>query len=224
MTLSANYTGNRYTEPVEQLSDFDSWTVGVQATYLWKPKWTLLTEFRYTLTRYPQNAPLDSTTQYALVGGEFALNPRLTGSLRFGAAMKSFDSGGKQTSPYAETTTVYRSTARSTVTWTNRFGFEEPFSVGDERLVYRSSIQYLYAFTPRLRGSAAVNLIHELDTNGATGLDVAQDTFDATVGVDYQWTKDLSVNASYSFTLLNSNIEFTSYYRNRISVGASYAF
>ena len=47
---------------------------------------------------------------------------------------------------------------------------------------------------------------------------------DATLGIDYQMTKDLSLNASYTFTLLNSNIENTSYYRNRVSVGGTYAF
>jgi hypothetical protein len=224
MSFTVNYAGNRYTEVAEQVSDFDNITVGVQATYLWKPRWSLLTEFRHSVIQYPKNAPLYASTEYLLVGTDFALNPRLTGSLRIGAAMKQFDSGGKQTSPYAETTTIYRSTARSTVSWANRFGFEEPFSPDDQRLVYRSTIQYIYAFTPRIRGSAAVNLIHELTTNDKTNTDLAQDTFDATLGLDYQMTRDLSLNASYTFTLVNSNVDLASYYRSRISVGASYAF
>jgi hypothetical protein len=224
MTLSASYAGNRYTEVAEQVSDYDNLTVGIQATYLWKPRWTLLTEYRHSQYVYSNNPILDSQTDYLLIGAEFAINPRLTGSVRLGGARRVFDVGGEQTTPYAETTTTYRSTARSSVVWTNRFGFEESFSPQDERLVYRSTIQYLYAFSPRLRGSASVNLIHEINTNETTGIEVAQDTFDATIGLDYQMTKDLGLFANYSFTLLNSNLDFTSYYRNRVSIGASYAF
>jgi hypothetical protein len=224
MTLSTNYAGNRYTEAAEQTGDYDNWTVGVQATYLWKARLSLLTEFRHSLIQYSQNSSLNASTDYLLVGGDFALNPRLAGSIRVGVARKSFEAGGTQATPYAETTTIYRSTARSSVSWLNRFGFEEAFSPEQKRLVYRSTIAYLYAFTPRLRGTAAINLIHEILTNDKTDLDIGQDTFDANLGLDYQWTRDLSVNAGYSFTLVDSSVENTSYFRNRVSVGASYAF
>jgi len=117
------------------------------------------------------------------------------------------------------------------VTWTNRFGFEEPQSPQEERLVYRSNIGYNYMFTPHLRSSANLSLIHELQSIEGSDT-IARDTFECTLGLEYQLSKTFSLNASYTFTLLNSNIETNEatgsqspdYYRNRIFVGGQYSF
>ena len=221
---TASYAGNRYTETVEEVGNYDQWTLGIEARYLWKPRWTLIAEARHSMTTYDQQPTLDSTTEYLLVGSEFILNPRLSGSLRMGMSTKRFDVGSSQTAPYVESSVMYRSTARSTITWTNRFGFEEVGSPDEERLVYRSTIGYNYAFTPRLRGSANVNLIHEISTNKVTDVEFAQDTFDSTIGLDYQITKRFGLNASYAFTLVNSNTGLSDYSRNRIYFGGQISF
>jgi hypothetical protein len=223
-TLTTSYAGNLYTDKTEQIGNFNQWTLGLEARYLWKPRWTLLAEVRHSMTKYDQQPVLDSTSEYLLVGSEFILNPRLTGSLRFGASSKRFDVGSSQTAPYVESSVSYRSTARSTILWTNRFGFEEAGSPDEERLVYRSTIGYNYAFTPRLRASANVNLLHEITSNKKTNIDFAQDTFDSTIGLDYQVTKRFGLNASYAFTLVNSNTGVSDYYRNRIYFGGQIEF
>jgi hypothetical protein len=223
-TFSISYSGNRYTEKTEQVNNYDQWTFGLEARYLWKPRWTLLAEVRHNITTYDQQPRLDSTTDYFLVGTEFILSARLTGSLRLGMNFKQFDVGNNQSAPYVESTVVYRSTARSTISWNNRFGFEEAGSPDEERLVYRSTIAYTYAFTPRLRGVANVNLLHEITTNTVTNTDFAQDTFDSTIGLDYQITKRFGLNASYAFTIVNSNTGTSDYYRNRIYFGGQLNF
>jgi hypothetical protein len=219
-----SYNGERYTETTEQTGNSDDITAGLELRFLWKPRWTLLTEYRHSMITYEKNPTLDSQTDYLLVGSEFVINPRLTGSLRFGASHKRFEQGSGQTAPYAETTLSYQSTKRSQITWTNRFGFEEAGSPDDERLVYRSSLGYSYAITPHLRGSASVNILHEITTNKRTNTEFAQDTFDATLSLIYEVTRDFNLNASYSFTLVNSNVGTTDYYRNRITFGGEYAF
>jgi hypothetical protein len=223
-TASLSYTGLGFTEVIEQGGDYDIWTFGLEGRYLWKPRWTLLAEVRHAITKYPNNPRLDATTEYLLVGSEFILSPRLTGSLRVGMNFKSFEVGNKQSAPYVESAVSYRSTARSSVTWTNRFGFEESSSPDEERLVYRSTIGYSYAFTPRLRGSANINLVHEITNNTATNSEFAQDTFDSTLGLDYQVTKRFGLNASYVFTITSSNTGVADYYRNRIYFGGQLNF
>jgi hypothetical protein len=223
-TVSTSYAGNRYTDKSEEVSNYDQWTLGIEARYLWKPRWTLLAEVRHALVRYEFQPQLDSTTEYFLVGSEFILNRRLSGSLRLGMNFKQFDVGSKQSAPYLESSVSYRSTARSSITWINRFGFEEAFSPNEERLVYRSTIAYSYAFTPRLRASAAVNLLHEFSTNTVTNVEVASDTFDSNIGLDYQLTKRFGLNASYAFTIVNSSVGVTDYYRNRIYFGGQLSF
>lgn len=224
LSLTGNYSGNRYTEKTEQTGDFDEFTTGLEARYLWSPRWTLLAEYRHSATTYLNRNDLDSTTEYLLLGSEFIINPRLSGTLRFGGALKSFDVGNSQTAPYVESSVMYRSTARSSVSWTNRFGFEEPGSPNEERLVYRSTVSFNYMFTPKLRGSIGANLVHELTTNSETNVDVAQDTGEATLALEYQWTRRFSLNGSYTFTLVNTNTGLIDYYRNRVFIGGQYTF
>jgi hypothetical protein len=90
--------------------------------------------------------------------------------------------------------------------------------------VYRTSISYGYLFTARLRGSIAANLTHEISTSKSTGAEFAQDTFDTNIGLDYRVSKDFSVNLGYNFTIVNSNVGVTDYYRNRITFGGQYEF
>lgn len=224
LTGTASYSGNRYTEKLEQTGNYDEWTFGLEGRYLWKPRWTLLAEVRQAQIAYPESPTIDATTTFALIGTEFVLNRRLSGSLRLGSSLKQFKTGDPQIAPYLESTVTYLSTARSSIVWTNRFGFEEVSSPDDERLVYRSTISYQYAFTPRLRGSASVNLIHEIQTNTLTNTEFAQDTFDSNLGLDYQVTRKFNVNLGYSFTITNSNTKVSDYYRNRISFGGQYTF
>jgi hypothetical protein len=51
---TASYAGNRYTEKVEEVGNYDQWTLGIEARYLWKPRWTLLAEVRHSMTTYDQ--------------------------------------------------------------------------------------------------------------------------------------------------------------------------
>jgi hypothetical protein len=224
LTGTFSYNGERYTEKAEQSGDSDEFTGGLELRYLWQPRWTLLTEYRHSMITYPNQSVLDSQTDYLLVGSEFIINPRLTGSLRFGVAMKRFEEGGSQTAPYAETTLTYQSTKRSVITWSNRFGFEEAALPGDERLVYRSTLGYNYAITPRMRGSAAVTILHEITTNKNNDSEFAQDTFDANLGLEYEVSRNFSLNLGYSFTLVNSNVGISDYYRNRVTFGGEYVF
>ncbi|MEQ1860804.1 MAG: outer membrane beta-barrel protein, partial [Chthoniobacteraceae bacterium] len=223
-TFTTNFSANRYTEMTEQTGDFDEVTFGLEGRYLWKPRWTLLAELRYGMTTYLNRTDLDSTTQYFLVGSEFILSPRLSGSMRFGGAVKSFELGDTQVAPYVESSVMYRSTARSSVTWNNRFGFEEPGSPNQERLVYRGTIGYNYAFSPRLHGNLGVNLVHEISTTKGSDTDNVVDNFEATLGLQYEWTRQFSLSGSYVFNLSNTNAPNSDYYRSRVTLAGQYNF
>jgi len=221
---TANYSSNRYTDSTEQSGDFDEYTFGIEARYLWQPRLTLLAEVRHAITTYANRVDLDSKTNYLLFGGEFTLSQRLTGSLRLGGAIKSFDTGDAQTAPYVESTVSYRSTSRSSITWTNRFGFEEPQAATQERLVYRANIAYRYTFSPQIQGNIGANIIHEITSDQLSDVENAVDTFELAFGLDYQVSRDFSLSGTYTFTLSNTNTPENDYYRNRISVGGQYNF
>lgn len=225
LSATGNFSSYHYTEQIEQSGNFDEYTFGLEASYLWKPRWTLMAEYRHAWTAYENRTDIDSTTDYLLLGTQFILSPRLSGSLRAGAAHKQFElSSDAQTAPYVESTVSYRSTARSQISWTNRFGFEETQDVNSERLVYRAGINYSYMFSPRVQGIAGINLVHELVTNKLSDDKFATDTFEATLGFEYNLSRNFLINGSYSLTLLNSNFKASDYYRNRLFLGGQYSF
>jgi hypothetical protein len=225
LSLTGNFSGNRYTEKVEQIGDFNELTFGLEARYLWKARWTLLAEYRHGMTDYLNRDDLDASTNYLLVGSEFIISPRLSGSLRMGEAIKTFEStGDSQSAPYVESSVTYRSTARSSVQWNNRFGFEEPASPDEERLVYRSTISYNYAFTPHLRATVGANLLHEITTSQSTDVKTGQDTVEISLGFEYEMTRRFNLNGSYTFTLVNTNTGLSDYYRDRVFFGGEYTF
>lgn len=225
MSVSGSLNSNYFFEELEQIGNYQELIFGTEARYLWSPRYTFLVEYRHSMTSYEQNQVLNSSTDYLLVGTEFIINRRLSGSLRLGASMRSFELGAASTTaPYFETSLNYRTSSRSVLQWTNRFGFEEPNAPNEERLVLRSGLVYSYAFTPRLRGSASLNFLRTTSSLGGGTEDIQQLILDSTLALDYTLTEDFSLNCSYSFTNLTSTLENTDYYRNRIFVGAEYRF
>jgi len=225
MSVSGSLNSQHFFEEFEQVGNYNELILATEARYLWSPRYTFLVEYRHSMTDYEVNTPLNSSTDYLLLGMEMVINRRLSGSLRAGASMRAFEtSGGSSTAPYFETSVSYRTSSRSVLQWNNRFGFEEPGGPNEERLVLRSGLIYSYAFTPRLRGSASINLLRTTATFGGGAEEIEQLIFDSHLGLDYTLTEHLSLNCSYSFTNVTSTLPNTDYYRNRVFVGAEYRF
>ncbi|MEO8352090.1 MAG: hypothetical protein ABI680_10180, partial [Chthoniobacteraceae bacterium] len=150
-TGSGSYNFLRYTEPIQEQSNYDAVTVGLQASYLMSPRYSVLAEYRHNMVSYPLSELRNSFTEFLIVGTEFTLNRRLTGSLRLGESIRTFETGGgSASSPYMEASLKYRTSPRSQLQFNSRFGFEEPPGPDQERQVLRTGIQYQYSFTPRL--------------------------------------------------------------------------
>ena len=133
LTGSLTYNTLSYTEKLEETGNYGESVVGVEARYLWNPRYTFLTEYRHSMIGYANTPARDSTTDSLLLGTEFTINRRLTGSLRVGGSIRSFDvSGSSSLKPHVESALTYRTTARSLLQWTNRFGFEEPNAPGED--------------------------------------------------------------------------------------------
>jgi hypothetical protein len=155
---------------------------------------------------------------------EFRLSQRASGSLRLGDAARTFkDSGKTVTTPYAEMNLAYRLATASVLNVNARFGFEEPFSPEQERVVWRTGLSFVQVFTPRLNAVANINYLHEITTSPGVE-DFTSDTFDGTVRLEYTINRRFSLNAAYTYTQRVTNIGTIDYYRNRISLGGQYNF
>lgn len=213
-----------YQEKAQQSGDYNSTVFGTEMRYLWSPRLTVLGELRYSQTKYDQAPDHDTTTTYLLLGFEAKLSARLSGTLRLGESMQEFvDSGEKSSTPYLEGTVAYILSPTASLNLNGRFGFEEPNSPGQQRLVYRMGLNFTKAFTPRLNGVASGTYLHE--RSSAEGVeDSISDTFDGSVRLEYQVTRRFSLNTSLSYTTLHASEKFRDYFRTRFFIGGDYTF
>lgn len=223
--LSLTDNALAFQEKAEQTGDYNETIFGTELRYLWSPLLTLVGEVRYSSITYDQNPTLDSNTAFLLVGGEFRLSQRISGSVRVGNAFRTFVNGGEGAStPYAETSVAYRLAPASIVNWSMRFGFEEPSLAGQERLVWRSGLSFLQVFTSRLSGIANVNYLHETTTSPGVQTEFTSDTLDGSLRLEYTVSKRFSLSATYTYTQRATSAGFIDYYRNRFFIGGQYTF
>ncbi len=222
-SISANALN--YSEPAQQVSNYLETLFGTEARYLWSPRLTVLVEGRYGLTMYPNSPTLESRTAYALMGAEYRYSARLSGTVRAGLSQRTFvETGESSISPYLETTTSWRVLPTAFVTWNNRFGFEEPPDASSQVQSFRTGLSFINAFSARLRGSAGFTYISRTTTNELAESEITEQTVDANLGVEYQWSRRLSLNGVYSYTDVFSTTKVSDYYRNRIFFGLEYSF
>jgi len=223
--LSFTDNGLFFEEKTQQTGNYNETVFGTELRYLWSPQLTLLGELRYSAVSYPDNPFVDSHSAFILVGGEFRLSQRASGSVRIGNAIRTFDMGGESAStPYAEMNVAYRLATASVINANMRFGFEEPLAPGQERLVWRSSLGFVQVFTSRLNGLLSLNYLHETTTSPGSDEEFTSDTFDGTLRLEYTISKRFSLNASYTYTQRATSVGFIDYYRNRFFFGGQYNF
>ncbi len=158
---SISYNGLGYQESTQQINDYRETTFGTELRYLWSPRFTLLGELRYTDSKHPQDSTQDTTTAFALIGGEWTLSRRFTAALRVGNSYETYtDTSSKASSPYLEGNLDYRLAKGTTVSWNARYGFENSGSANARTKVARTGLVLTQIFSPRLQGSLSVNLVH----------------------------------------------------------------
>lgn len=249
---SVSYNTILYQEKAQTADNYGTTTFGTELRYLFSPRLTLLGELRYSSDSHDNSAALDTTSYYALIGGELSLSRRFTASLRLGEVVEEFSgSGDKESAPYLEATVNYRIAQQTILSWNGRYGFEEAGAPNTRTLVGRSGLQLTQIFTPRFQGVLSVNLLHStatatseipntVTTTNADGTttttptgstrthsvttESVQDTVDASLGFYYTLDRHWSLNLTYSYTMVMGPESTFDYYRQRIFLGAAYQF
>lgn len=248
---SVTYDTLLYQDNGPSADNYASTTFGTELRYLFSPRLTLLGELRYNSDSHNNTAALDTTTYYALIGGELTLSRRFSASLRIGETVQEFsDSGDKQSSPYLEATLNYRLAQQTILAWNARYGYEESGAVNTRTLVARSGLQLTQIFSPRFQGTLTVNYLHnnskftgpvadavpvsadgtQTTTTGTTPgthnvtIETTDDTIDTSLGFYYTLDRHWSLNLTYTYTMFMGAESTTDYYRQRIFLGAAYQF
>ena len=104
----------------------------------------------------------DSRTHFALAGFYHNFDPRLSVSLRGGAEFRDYESDGSKTGPYFEGTLTYAVAKQTSISWTSRYGIEEPDVVlSQERNTFRTGVLAKHDFTPKISATLGANYEHD---------------------------------------------------------------
>jgi hypothetical protein len=134
-------------------------------------------------------------------------------------------SSGESSSPYFELTANYAVGKQTSVTWTSRYGIEEPDIPGQPgRTTYRTGLDAKHNWTARISSRLAVFYGH--DHYGPQGASPAfdEDSIDAALSLRYSITRYLGVQVGYNYTEVASELPTRGYTRNRFYGGADFSF
>ncbi|CAN5402468.1 hypothetical protein BH20VER3_BH20VER3_01120 [soil metagenome] len=203
-------------------------TFGNEFRYLLLPTTTVVGEYRYQIIAF-DTALRDSTTHFVLGGGDHSFNPRFNISVRGGVQFREFEEFGDRTSPYGEATLNYALGERSSVSWSNRYGLDQPDVPGSaSRTTYRTGVRGQYAFSPRFSTTVGGFYQHDENEGIVTPFSVVpaftEDSIDLALGVRYEFNRTFAGLAGYNHTEVLSDITLREYERNRYYLGLNASF
>ncbi len=227
---SYNFSANYYLESDlnDNLGNI-SQTLAQSVLWLWKPKTTLVAEYRANAINY-YSADLNQFGNYFLVGFDQIFNPRFFWNARLGAQLNlnnnPVDGNSTYIGPFMESTLRYQFRPASAVSWIMRYGTEQSglFDVS-QRQTFRTGITLNHAFTARISGVVSVNYLNNYYSQGDVISAFNENIVDAAVGLSYRFNRFVSFETGYQFTIdIAPEDTGRNYTRNIVFVGANFAF
>ena len=229
---SYNLTTYLYQNSIEaaQQNRFEH-LIGEQLRYMLLPTVTLVAEYRFGYISYetPNTSSnvatnANSYSHFLLAGADATLSPRLSITFRGGAELRTFltTSGMETTYPYAESTLTYEYLRSCFLQWYNRLGLEQSdFAIGKYKEVYRTGIRVDHTFGQKMKANASIYYSYN---QYQPPFSFTENDLDINTTVSYAIRRSLSVQAGYTLTRVFSTIVPQNYYKNKIFLGASFAF
>ena len=206
-----------------------SQTVSQSINWLWKPKTTLLGEYRINPTTYFE-ADLDQLSNFFLVGFDQIFNPKAFWNFRFGAQVNfnnnQTDGSSIYVGPYMESTFRYQFGPASSLAWNMRYGTEAS-GLNDvtQRQTFRTGITLAHSLSPRLTANLGFNYQCNYYDQANVISSFIENIIDVSLGVTFKINRNVSLQAGYQFIIdiAPQQIE-REYNRNVAFVGANFAF
>ena len=227
-------------DSVGMLQDRVENTFGNEFRFLLTPVTALIGEYRLELVHYTQaQNPLDSTTHFVLGGFDHTFNPRLNVTVHAGAQFRSYSDGGTRNSPYVEGNLNYTVGRRTTLSWINHYGLEEPDVVNSQNpTVFRTGLEGKFNLTPRISTTLGVYYVHSDYPESTTPLSLGgiiigettvpaftQDEFDGAIELRFAISPLIGAQLGYHYTDVTSDsVVGQTYHRNRVFGGFNVTF
>jgi len=221
--LSLSYASTYYISSNQQANSFSQVTYGDEIRYLFSPTYTFVAEGRYAPISYGMDKTRAGDSYFLLGGVDLTLSRRLSGTIRLGEQLRTFEeSGVAKSSPFLELSSNYVLARATSLQWSAHYGLEEPPDATATVEVLRSGLNLSYAVTPRLVANLGSNLVHEVMTDQS--VQTVQNTVEATIGLTYSLSRKWTFSLSYTYDTLFSAGVAEDYYRNRIFLTGNCAF
>jgi len=211
--------GVYYKDPGQNGGDSTTQVVGQSVRYQFSRLVTGVVEARASQVQY-NSTTSDANIYYLLTGADVTLSRRLTATGRVGATLRDQDSSDSSM-PYAEGSLNYSLTRTSQIGANFRYGYNDNGSTGQQSTTStRAGISYTQALTARLRGTLSLNG----SFNEASDTTPRDDTVSGAAGVQYDFSKYLSLFANYNHIQEFSSNSSQEYSKNVYYVGATYSY
>ena len=230
-TTTLSVSGMEYLQSTSQQNNFMETVLGQSVNYRIGPRTTGVLEVRGGQVTYTSGTG-DSTSQYFLGGVDFLFSQRFTGTLRVGEEYRQYAQANTPTaaSPYLESALTYGYGRASSVNWTSRYGFEENSqNITRRQQTFRSGITVNQVISAKFVLLLGLNYTHSMmsavsGVQSATDSASNQDNVTASLGAQYQVTRNVKVFGNYQHTKILTNQAWTTYSKDTLFLGVSYQF
>ncbi len=180
-------------------------TVSQSVNWLWKPKTTLLVEYRINPIIY-FDADLNQLGHYMLLGFDQVFNPRAFWNFRIGAQVNfnnnQTDGQSIYVGPFMESIFRYQLGPASYVSWNMRYGTEAS-GLNDvtQRQTFRTGLILSHLITQRLSVNIGMNYQINYYDQANVIQSFTENIIQASVGMTFKVTRSLSLQAGYQYII-----------------------
>jgi Putative beta-barrel porin 2 len=225
-TTSYTVDGIAYEDgEVSAAEDRLSHLIAQQFSYAVTRNTSVVGEYRYRHTTYRNSDGRDFGSHFVLAGIDQAWSQRFTGSFRAGAEFFSSDRTSS-TAPYAEVALNYAVARRTQARWFGSLGYDAA-ELGNfsSRYSVRTGATLNHQFTKRFGANAGLQYVYsDFDSNTAGTDSLTEHSMLLSAGLRYQVLENLSVDANYNYSILNSDDDTRNFQRNNVSLGVTASF
>lgn len=223
-TSSLTVDGITYEDDsVSGLEDRLSVLISQQFSYAMTQLTSLAAEYRYRITDYSDRDDVDAQSHFVLAGVDHAWSERSTGSFRVGAEFFKSDRS-ENTSPYGEVAFNYMVARQTTARWFGSVGYDASEIGGfDTRYSVRTGVNVNHQVNKRVGVNGGLSYAYSTFDGGAD-TDVTEHTLLLSTGISYQMLENLSLDARYSYSILQSDDSLREFDRNNVSLGITASF
>lgn len=213
---------------IASLEDRITHTFAEALSYKLSRTTALSVEYRYATTNYNNDTPgvpsPDYHSHFLLAGIDQAWSTTTRAGLRVGAEFYESERTSK-TAPYVEGSISHNISRNTNVRLYGQVGFDgSELGSYDSRYSYRTGITASNQVTRDLTATGGVHYVHSTFSGNDTVTGYSENEVNLSLGLNYSITRNVGVEAGYSYTTIGSDIDIRDYDRHHVNFGLNATF